>query len=331
MAELLSRIAEHDHLLSLVFLQLDVPSIAACRATCRRWRHVGSGNDIWAVLCDWVWADKAYIPAKFRALRGSNPRAALAESVVDSRRTHITAEELCSTDWYGRMKGHAGPGWLVDDPWWKAKPARTRQFMRNGTVRFERREGGEAVEGTWHFLLRPPAPNANLQDWTERGDRLRIRTMGRELPTLIVSRAHNWGFLMQNCWGLCTSFPLPLKGEAPELEDDAPAIAAVSVEAQAAEAYAYNAGHPLPPPPGFVEPQRTAVVVDGEFMLFRVGEQLHRVRAEHLAQFVGEHLLQAGEAGEDDEVVEFIDDDDDDAGEESGEEEDGLDMGVGMG
>ncbi|OLQ05722.1 hypothetical protein AK812_SmicGene11057 [Symbiodinium microadriaticum] len=42
-----------------------------------------------------------------------------------------------------------------------------------------------------------------------------------EFPTLVVRRAPlNWGFVLESCWALYTSFPLPKRGENRDLEDE---------------------------------------------------------------------------------------------------------------
>jgi len=64
-------------------------------------------------------------------------------------------------------------------------------------------------------------------------------------PKYHVSRFKNWGFIMQSCWALCTSFPLPPKGENKELEDDNLDVLNVTFDIQRSEALSYNAGLPM--------------------------------------------------------------------------------------
>ena len=71
---------------------------------------------------------------------------------------------------------------------------------------------------------------------------LRCSVYGRDVPTYVASRHHNWGWILQSCWGLYTSWELPPAGTDPSLED---ANLAVTVETQWQEAIKYNAGVPL--------------------------------------------------------------------------------------
>jgi hypothetical protein len=63
------------------------------------------------------------------------------------------------------------------------------------------------------------------------------------VPTKVVARHENWGFLMDACWSISASFPLPHEGEDESLEDEA---LPMTVEAQREEALAYNYGMPMP-------------------------------------------------------------------------------------
>ena len=50
---------------------------------------------------------------------------------------------------------------------------------------------------------------------------MKHRALGRETPTKVVARHPNWGFIMDGCWSVACSFPLPPRGEDPSLEDAA--------------------------------------------------------------------------------------------------------------
>lgn len=87
---------------------------------------------------------------------------------------------------------------------------------------------------------------------------LRMSLGEREFPTMVFARASNWGFVMHNCWGLAASFALPQRGMCAELDDAGEMLKAVTVEAQRLEAAAFNAGLPLPNPPGCYSDEGTA-------------------------------------------------------------------------
>jgi hypothetical protein len=50
-----------------------------------------------------------------------------------------------------------------------------------------------------------------------KGSLIRAYISGREVPTYRVSRhPENWGFIMQSCWVMYTSWPMPSKAEEME-------------------------------------------------------------------------------------------------------------------
>merc|ERR1719203_1301877 len=69
----------------------------------------------------------------------------------------------------------------------------------------------------WRFVSSPlDMPYRNI------GGYIRITLGNRELPTYIVRRSfsNNWGFVLENCWGIFTSFNVPLKLEIHDTEQD---------------------------------------------------------------------------------------------------------------
>ena len=58
----------------------------------------------------------------------------------------------------------------------------------------------------WRFVLEPMDLPLG-----PRGAYLRLQVGGRDVPTYVVRRSptNNWGFIMENCWGLFASFPIP--------------------------------------------------------------------------------------------------------------------------
>merc|ERR1712182_21270 len=62
----------------------------------------------------------------------------------------------------------------------------------------------------------------------------------REVPTQVVLRDPvPWGFLLDSCWHVQTSFAMPRKGDDPRYEDSA---LPTTVQTQHTEARAYNMG-----------------------------------------------------------------------------------------
>lgn len=165
----------------------------------------------------------------------------------------VTAKELCNFTWSFRFKESAGIEWMQTDPWWSGKKARKFSFLTNGQILRCHAEQGEkkrkatnleTKNGTNHDSFSPH--NASMENFAERslnpfdakdirwkfirapldiknqlddGGCVRITINGREIPTYVVRRTPNWGFILENCWGVYTSFDMPLKGECSTYED----------------------------------------------------------------------------------------------------------------
>ncbi|CAK0812673.1 unnamed protein product [Prorocentrum cordatum] len=67
----------------------------------------------------------------------------------------------------------------------------------------------------------------------------------RETPTKVVFRhPETWGFVLDSCWAVHTSWPLPRRGQDPSLEDSA---LPMTVENMHSEAQRYNRGQQIDP------------------------------------------------------------------------------------
>lgn len=218
----------------------------------------------WTLQCRQLWSDKVHVCPSARALL-SNPdlkhsaKQAYRQSTIDAKhRNHIHITELCydpetqlGTVWRFRFKESAGQDWTMTDPWYRGEPCRRMVLLRNGMVRQycdkaplnHSPDFGQAhlVDPprpmTWRFLTRP-------MDLPERpaGSYLRFTVAGRDIPTYSVRRSptHNWGFVMESCWGLYASFELP-----PRVDDKNPLADAhliITNERQWREAFLYNVG-----------------------------------------------------------------------------------------
>ena len=170
---------------------------------------------------------------------------AFKTSVVDAAtRKEISLEELCYDEsplkggptWSFRFKESAGIEWTSWDPWWNNQQARKLVFLRDGSIlqvqpqgktapcqirngiplydvfseRLVHRDDGvdvipPRIELKWRFVKRP-------LDLPARPEcaYLRVTICGRDLPTYVVRRSPNgnWGFILENCWGIYASFDL---------------------------------------------------------------------------------------------------------------------------
>mmetsp|Transcript_35077 Transcript_35077/g.74613 ORF Transcript_35077/g.74613 Transcript_35077/m.74613 type:complete len:371 (+) Transcript_35077:203-1315(+) len=199
------------------------------------WRSVATSAPVWKTKCFQLWADKVYVPKKFT--EESMPWLdAYWESLKDSKRICLTTEELCSFEWSSRMKGCAGPSWQASDPWWKGQKASVRKYSPDGTT-----HQADRGPGAWRFIRQTIGHDGPV------GSLVRHSRAGHDFPTHFASRwSKNWGWILQNCWGFSASFPLPVKGLEPDLEDDGEVCQRVTVNTCQEEAMLFNMGVILP-------------------------------------------------------------------------------------
>ena len=56
----------------------------------RRRKLLAASDAVWRPLCEALWADKVYVPARFRDVRAMSRRKAYWASMLDAKRTAIT-------------------------------------------------------------------------------------------------------------------------------------------------------------------------------------------------------------------------------------------------
>jgi hypothetical protein len=233
-----------DELLCEIFTYLDVISLSAVRLVSGRLMKQGSKDQSgWLRHCSSLWAGKVSISK--RAEEEPNAMDAYRISFKDGNRQEITQQELCfdpktgaGTVWYFRVKESAGSAWTSFDPWHAGLECRRMVFLSDGTIKelvsdpysssshsfkvthpfmdvpnrdqvgFGDAEGDAPISMKWRFLSSPmDMPSRPL------GAYLRLNVGGRDVPTYIAQRSPtgNWGVVLENCWGVFASFPLPLK------------------------------------------------------------------------------------------------------------------------
>jgi hypothetical protein len=204
----------YEVLVHAVFPLLPPTDMLACQRVSRAWHGMASDTQLWRLFCRRLWEDKVYIPAKIRDMLLSAPQRAYFESIRDSKRTWITTEELCDFKWSFRFKKAAGEMWRQVDPWWHDMPPIRMGFLPDGRTLIPIGFPSPLADGSqrfWKFVSSaagrsgPPGSIVQVNNY----------------PPYIVSRFHNWGFMMQSCWVLYASFPLPPRGAEPLLEDAA--------------------------------------------------------------------------------------------------------------
>ena len=153
-------------------------------------------------------------------------------------RNEVTMADLCydpetatGTVFHFRFKEAAGNSWTSFDPWHAGRAPRKMVFLRDGTVKemvnssmqtgncrlvepfsdaTHVQNNPNRMRMTWRFISTPmDLPCRPL------GAYLRLNIAGRDVPTYVSRRSPtgNWGFVIENCWGVFASFELPLKNE----------------------------------------------------------------------------------------------------------------------
>ena len=285
---------------------------------------VKADRGLWDSICAKTFHGKACVASEAKRLRtDGDPRSALRVALADSRRATLTEEEICSFEWNFRFKEAAGPGWCEEDPYWQGAeggPAKIKfgPLTERGYPASE--QTGQVSASGFEMLTQ----RRLLWSWARsrgpHGGHVQIRVDGMRVPTYVVSRhAPNWGWLMQSCWVLYTSFPMPARGTDADLEDDA---LDVTVTTQAHEAQAYNTGVTFDAPnasddegddpPAGGGPTAVVQLANGESIVVPVWLLHHLGLQEH-------DTLSGAESSEADDD----DDDDDDNEAENDDEDDG--------
>ena len=221
-----------DEILLICFVQLkEYLTIIRCSRVCKFWNYVSRQNSLWSELCKTLWSNKVYVPEQFRLLHESGrSKEAFKHSMLDSERTAITKEELTSLLFYFRFKEVAGSYWTDQDPFWQKQEPLKISFTQAGTlVGFP----WDVLEAKWRFVDKTGRTCQN------KGSFIRVSVNERSVPTYMVSRHSNWGFIMQvqhgiiqlpstplqlnlcsqNCWVVYFSFPMPPIGAELSLDD----------------------------------------------------------------------------------------------------------------
>mmetsp|Transcript_33949 Transcript_33949/g.86796 ORF Transcript_33949/g.86796 Transcript_33949/m.86796 type:complete len:326 (+) Transcript_33949:745-1722(+) len=175
---------------------------------------------------------------------------------------------------YRRMKQSSGGHWTSSDPYWQGQPPNRSVYSADGSLTFLQTPGFEHP-----MLSGEGGPPTMAWRWARGscgrlgppGTFLRMSLRGREFPTMMVWRHRaTWGWVMDNCWAVAASFPLPPPGSDPEMEDDAlPA----TIETQAYEARCFNLGLPRLPEPGGGEEEEDNPILSQLLAAIHGGEE----------------------------------------------------------
>jgi hypothetical protein len=229
-----------EDLLAYTASFLNVGSLKQARLVSRKFdRTLSQDKAGWVAHCQRLWSRRCHVsPESRRQLaEGGRAKEAYRLACLDARLRHaLCRDELvfdpslpldATTVWSFRFKQVSGGGWTASDPWYAGQEARQFGFLADGSVRqlFVNKSNqdevtlhppffdapniqGGGLNISWRFVCQPidlPRKAA--------GAYVRLTIAGRDVPTYMVHRSPvgNWGFLMENCWGVFASFSLPRK------------------------------------------------------------------------------------------------------------------------
>lgn len=251
-ASALSLLLESGDAAALAAVLSALPAVDLARAccVCRALRAAGSAAPLWAAACAVDWASRFYVAPGARALHGQGEaRAAFAFARADAQRDALTDDELTSIDWRFHFKAEAGPDWVRRDPYWRVDGGAASHiaFTRDGKLRRTPPPGEDPtpwpeVTITWRWARFGAGRTG--EEGAPVGSLLRCHVEEAPVPTYAVRRhPEHWGFIIESCWGVYTSY------EPPRPDDDAfaadEALLTVTSAVQFREADAYNTGLPL--------------------------------------------------------------------------------------
>mmetsp|Transcript_148482 Transcript_148482/g.262153 ORF Transcript_148482/g.262153 Transcript_148482/m.262153 type:complete len:281 (+) Transcript_148482:62-904(+) len=243
-----------DSLKSVLF-RLSVKEVAALAPSNLKLRAAVLSNSLWQHLCRESWKGKQVL-RRFKALcMTGNAQEALRQSLADSHRTRITKAELLSIAWSARLKAAADHSWRLVDPWWQGDAATRIHFEPDG---FARIASGALIDPghssfRWRFKSLSQSQTQTLNstsrvmDHLDRFSRFSARGVqaesgGRQLPMYVLRRhKQTWGWVMESCWFVWSSWPMPLRGTSDLLDLDDNRLP-VTLELQKQQAEAFHMG-----------------------------------------------------------------------------------------
>ncbi|KAL9232965.1 hypothetical protein vseg_008017 [Gypsophila vaccaria] len=182
---------------------LDARSLARVLSVSRSWFDLASSDSLWSPLCDQLWIGKAHIP-RWSILPGLPKLATYSRAIIDSKRVHVTKEDLMDHAWDFHFTEAAPSYWKDLDPYWgRVGPPMHRHFHPDGSVTADAEDivwGGHECSYTIvtgihsHGMIRENYVRINR--W----------------PHLRVSRRKDWGWEMSNFVSVYSSVPDASKG-----------------------------------------------------------------------------------------------------------------------
>lgn len=219
-----------------VLRYLDV--LALCRiATCALFlRRLGELDGLWQSLFDALVRERNFVVL----MSDCSFKVRYETALANARRSHLRTGEISQFIWSFRFKREAGSSWRRLDPWWRRSgEALQVRFDPDGRMRSVGPTllGEPSPNFTWRFKRSSGSRHPRLSKQRPWGSFVQVTGPWGKFPTLVCRRHEsNWGFVLESCWAIYTSFPMPARGVEPLLEVDSE----ITGDMQQAEIEAYN-------------------------------------------------------------------------------------------
>ncbi|MQL85362.1 hypothetical protein Taro_017886 [Colocasia esculenta] len=171
-----------------VLALLDARSVARSVVVSRGWQAIAASDRLWRPMLEDLWRGKAHIP-RSSMVRGATKLAAYSLSIMDSKRSRITKEDLCDHVWEFHFKEAAPSYWLNLDPFWNG----TGQLMR----RYFHPDGSQTADPGDQVWGGHECTYSIVTSYIEGRIRNHYVRINR-WPQMSVSRRPDWGWELNN-------------------------------------------------------------------------------------------------------------------------------------
>lgn len=221
-----------DDVLQLIVARASDELLLSLRLVCTALYRLASDCDVWKPRAEAAWKQKLAGELLKRWRDVSPAWHAYHGSLKDAVRRNLSTEELASFPfWCFRFKAAAGDSWIAQDPWWNFRDPIKLRLSSDGSI--------FAVNDARPFWGKA---GQRAGSWKISNDGVAtVVDMNGHPPYVVYRHAATWGVYMESCWCIWTAFEMPMRGDSPDLEDEALKVTAAD-PAQHRAVVRYNAG-----------------------------------------------------------------------------------------
>lgn len=185
-------------IMMMILYKLEARGVARSRLVSREWLKVASSDIIWAPKCDELWLGKAHIPHISKA-PGLSKLSAYSLSLMDSKRTRITRNDLCDHIWEFHFTEEAPSYWRNLDPYWRGTGSLMRRYFHpDGSITADPDDPVWGGHESCCTVVTSLHDDGRIREHYVRVNRW---------PQLFVRRNEDWSWEMSNRLHCYTSVP----------------------------------------------------------------------------------------------------------------------------